>query len=64
MGWLPWPSGHRGKVGFKGPLFPFDGVSYGGRGADVIISHADEVAKGLNYKIYHECVRLVLKENL
>ena len=50
MGWLPWPSGHRRKVGFKDPLLPFDGVSYGDRGATAIISHADEAVKGFNYK--------------
>ena len=48
MGWLPWPSDHRRKVGFKGPLLLFDRVSYGGRGAAVIISHADEAAKRIN----------------
>ena len=41
---------HRRKAGFKGPLLPFDGVSYGGRGAATIISHADEAVKGINYK--------------
>ena len=50
MGWLPWPSDHRRKVEFKDSLFPFDGVSYGGRGAATIISHTDEAAKGLNCK--------------
>ena len=50
MGWLPWPSGYRRKAGFKGSLLPFDGVSYGGRGAAVIISHADEAAKEINCK--------------
>ena len=50
MGWLPWPSGHKRKVGFKGPLLPFDGVFYGGSGAAVIISHTDEVAKEINCK--------------
>ena len=50
LGWLPWPFGHRRKVGFKGPLLPFDGFSYGGRGADAIISHADEAVKRFNYK--------------
>ena len=43
-------SDHRRKVGFKGPLLPFDGVSYGGRGAAAIISHVDEAAKEINYK--------------
>jgi len=47
---LSWSSDHRRKVGFKGPLLPFDGVSYDGRGAAVIISHADEAAKGIKYK--------------
>ena len=50
MGWLPWPSDRRRKVGFKGPLLPFDGVSYGSRGAAAIISHADEAAKEINCK--------------
>ena len=50
MGWLPWLSGHRRKVGFKGSLLPFDGIFYGGRSAAAIISHADEAAKGINYK--------------
>ena len=62
MGWFPWPSSHRRKVEFKGPLFSFDGVSYGGRGTDTIISDTDEAARGFNYKIYHECVRLDLKK--